>query len=361
MSKESITLYFKEGPSDKVYQASIEESGGGFVVNFAFGRRGSTMQTGTKTAAPVPFEKAKAIYDKLVGEKMAKGYTPGADGTPYQNTSKEERVTGMIPQLPNPIEEAEAERLLDDPDYWAQEKKDGKHVMVRKDAKGVTGSNRKGLAIDLPESVAKTLESVDGDFEVDGEAVGIVYYLFDCLKDKAGDVREQPYSRRYGCLSKLLAIATRGPIGPYLIILPVAKTSVEKRALYAKLKKEGKEGVVFKRHDAPYKPGRPASGGSMLKFKFYATASVIVAKVNAGKRSVAIEVLDGGKRVGIGNVTIPPNKEIPKAGAIIETRYLYAYPSGSLYQPTYLGERDDIDTNACLESQLKYKAEEDLG
>ena len=83
MTRESVTLYFRSGSSDKTYQAAIEEKNGGFVVNFAYGRRGATLQTGAKTAAPVPFEKAKKIYDKLIAEKTGKGYTPGPDGTPY--------------------------------------------------------------------------------------------------------------------------------------------------------------------------------------------------------------------------------------------------------------------------------------
>src|ERR1043165_4146528 len=96
---ERITLYYREGSSDKVYQASIEPKGELFVVNFAFGRRGSTLSTGTKTSSPVDYETAKAIYDKLVREKTAKGYTPGEDGTPYQHTDNEQRSTGILPQL----------------------------------------------------------------------------------------------------------------------------------------------------------------------------------------------------------------------------------------------------------------------
>ena len=76
MPKESVTLYYQDAAanSDKFYEASIEEQDGGFVVNFRFGRRGTSGQSGTKTPNPVPLEKAKAVYDKLVGEKMAKGY-----------------------------------------------------------------------------------------------------------------------------------------------------------------------------------------------------------------------------------------------------------------------------------------------
>ena len=40
---KSITLYFCDGRSDKVYQANLQPKGAGFVVNFAFGRRGSTL------------------------------------------------------------------------------------------------------------------------------------------------------------------------------------------------------------------------------------------------------------------------------------------------------------------------------
>src|ERR1035438_10623570 len=129
---EHITLYYREGSSDKVYQASIEPQGELFLVNFAYGRRGSTMSTGTKTQMPVDYDSAKSIYDKLVREKMAKGYTEGPDGTPYQNTPKEDRVTNLLPQLLNPIDEREVKRLLKDPSFAMQEKYDGRRVLDRK-------------------------------------------------------------------------------------------------------------------------------------------------------------------------------------------------------------------------------------
>lgn len=105
MSEESITLYFKQGGSDKVYRADIAENPGGYIVNFAFGRRGSTLQTGSKTHAPVSFKEAKIIYDKLVREKMTKGYTPGANGLPYSGTEKAHSHAGILPQLFNPVDE----------------------------------------------------------------------------------------------------------------------------------------------------------------------------------------------------------------------------------------------------------------
>src|SRR4051795_1161651 len=80
---DAVTLYYRQGASDKVYRAAVEPSGPGYVVTFAFGRRGSTLQTGTKTPQPVGYDEARVIFDRFVREKTAKGYTPGADGTPY--------------------------------------------------------------------------------------------------------------------------------------------------------------------------------------------------------------------------------------------------------------------------------------
>jgi predicted DNA-binding WGR domain protein len=113
---ERITLYYREAKSNKVYQAAIEPQGDSFADIFAYGRRVSTLKTGTKTPAPVDYATAKKIYDQLVKEKMAKSYTSGKDGTPYQGTTREFRATGILPQLLNPIDEAEAQLLIADPD-----------------------------------------------------------------------------------------------------------------------------------------------------------------------------------------------------------------------------------------------------
>ena len=45
---------------------------------------------------------------------------------------------------------------------------------------------------------------------------------------------------------------------------------------------------------------------------------------------------------------------------MIELQFLYAHrESDVLYQPVYLGRRDDVDAAECTVSQLKYKAEDD--
>jgi len=354
---QRITLYYRQGSSDKQYQASIEPSAEGFIVNIAYGRRGSTMTTATKTPAPVNYDTAKNIYDKLVREKMAKGYTEGPEGTPYQNTAKQDRVTGLLPQLLNPINEQEVKRLLKDPAWCLQEKFDGRRVLVRKAGAEIHGINRKGLLIGLPSPIVVGAHKITGDFILDGECVGDVLYAFDLLEWDGEDYRTKPYLRRIVKLSNLL----NEPNITHIEFAEITTDPANKERLFRHLQAERKEGVVFKRLDAPYTPGRPNSGGNQLKHKFYATCSAVVAKIN-DKRSVELRLLNGQGWIPVGNVTIPPNFKVPVVGQVVEIRFLYAFrESNALYQPVYLGPRQDIEQHECVLSQLKYKSsEEDL-
>jgi hypothetical protein len=90
------------------------------------------------------------------------------------------------------------------------------------------------------------------------------------------------------------------------------------------LKEQGKEGIVFKRVDALYTPGRPNSGGDQLKRKFYASISALVGSINS-KRSIELRLFGDAGPVTAGNVTIPANHTIPKIGQVVEVRYLYAF------------------------------------
>jgi bifunctional non-homologous end joining protein LigD len=160
-------------------------------------------------------------------------------------------------------------------------------------------------------------------------------------------------------LRKLLDESDDG-VSSAIVVVHTAKNAEQKKNLLAKLRAERKEGIVFKRHDAESKPGRPAEGGDQVKFKFWATTSCVVADKATGKaRSVWLRLLDTNKQtwVEIGKCTIPVNFDVPKPGTIVEIRYLYCYKGGSLYQPIYQGPRDDIDEDACVMTQLKYKAE----
>lgn len=352
---QNVTLYYREGGSDKVYQVGIEPAGDRFVVNFAYGRRGSTLNVGTKTNVPVEYSQAKAIFDQLVREKTAKGYTPGTAGTPYQDTQQEDRFTGILPQLLNPIDKAEAFALLRDPAWGMQQKHDGRRLLIQKEGEAITGINRKGLIVPLPETLAQSVRQIPASFLMDGESIGENLYAFDLLTLNTEDLRPLTYLQRWHSLGHLLRCSGR----THLHWVDLALTECCKKQTLNRLEAARAEGVVFKHLDARYTPGRPASGGDQLKYKFTSTLSAVVWSINA-RRSVEIRLSNNGSWQEAGNITIPPNHPVPPIGAVIDAQYLYAFPgSGILYQAVYLGIRNDIASTECTVTQLKYKPEED--
>ena len=350
---ESITLYFREGSSDKVYQASIRPQGEGFMVHFAYGRRGSTLSTGTKTSTPVSHNEAKRIYDKLIQEKTSKGYLPGDEAGQIQHPTSAKKHTGIQCQLLNPLDDNLLNDVLLNPDYWMQEKFDGRRLILKKEGDQVTGINRLGFPTAIPEAIINSAQRYKYDFILDGEAVGDQFHAFDLLTIGQEDMRPLRYAVRYFRLRDMLLSFFH----PHIHYVH-AHFNPMKAGVFSEFKRAGKEGVVFKHHDSSYTPGRPNAGGPHLKYKFVETASFIVAKVN-DKRSVSLILFDGEKVRPAGNVTIPPNHDIPSPGSVVECRYLYAFKeSGSIYQPVYLGLREDIRSDECTTTQLKYKKAE---
>jgi bifunctional non-homologous end joining protein LigD len=356
----AVELGFKEGGSDKIYRACIEKSGSGFVVNTANGRRGSTLVPGTKTQVPVSYAEAEKIYAKVVNEKTRKGYKPTGTALPDGvgvSAVVERDDTGMRSQLLNPIAEDAVPKYLNDEAWCAQEKFDGKRILVRKTDKTLIASNRNGLACAIPDSVKKQLLTHPANFVLDGELIGELYIVYDLLEFDGEIMANTPYKERMTGLYDQFNAWRWNRLPGHFQLADTAYTPAEKKDLLRNLKLEGKEGIVFKRADAKWYAGRPASGGSAIKCKFWSSCSCIVVAVNK-QRSVAVELLADVK---LGNVTIPPNYEIPKIGQVVEVKYLYVKGlGGSLYQPIYLGVRDDVPMEDCTVQmqRLKYQAEE---
>ncbi len=375
----SITLYYQGGKSDKFYTISVVARGGEYSVPFTYGRRNTSGMNGNKGTFTL-LGSADGVYDKVVREKEAKGYkegpgwqqpigtgspTPSAPMSPPTPAPVKRRAPKVGP--PTPAEEAvycqvltdlmeakDAVDLVADDAFVAQQKHDGKRRLLKYADGKITGFNRKGKPTGYVQTLDAELTNIANhsgvhQFLIDSEEVGDELFVFDLLEHGGADIRWKPYAQRLSDLKDLLGSCDDLK---HIHLVYTAVTMKQKRELMRMLMEGNHEGIVFKRFDAPYTAGE---GSDQFKYKFYATASCRVAKINI-KRSVALEVYDLGSQIAVGNCTIPPNKDIPQIGDIVEVRYLYYYGGGSLYQPVFLGLRDDRAFEDCLLSKLKLKA-----
>lgn len=92
VGEESITLYCKQGTSDKVYKLHLIGAGmGRYHVKFEFGRRGSELKSGLKSSKALSYKDAKILFDKVVREKMSHGYV--------EDEPQEDQVAASQPVL----------------------------------------------------------------------------------------------------------------------------------------------------------------------------------------------------------------------------------------------------------------------
>ncbi|UNC16226.1 hypothetical protein FE249_18400 (plasmid) [Acidiphilium multivorum] len=353
----SISLRNQEAGSDKVYNITLRPDGDLWRVDYQNGRYGSSLVSGTKTASPVAYAEAAEIATSLLVSKLKGKYRPmampGAESAPVY---VEPNDTGVRPHLLSAIGKDDLGVYLSDPTFMAQEKKDGHRRFIRHNPEtGTTGINRRGLAVGLPRIMVDVFAEFPIAFLIDGEMVGETFWAFDLLEHGGDDLRPMGAANRYRRLESLYEVMFRNPafreIGFNLI--DTAWGERNKTELLQRVTAEGGEGVVFKEHSAPYVDGR---NGDQLKFKLWNDLSAIAGDAKSGKRSVEMKLVDDatGTLMPVGYVTIPANHEIPAPGTVVNIRYLYAYPDGSLFQPQYEGERSDITAAECLASQRAF-------
>jgi bifunctional non-homologous end joining protein LigD len=298
---------------------------------------------------------AYSQYQALKSKKEAKGYTEGPAGIPYQGTTfKNQDVhSGITPMLLEAIDASKAKELLTDTNWVMQQKYDGIRLLVHADAAEIQGINRRGMFVGLPQTIVDQVKKLGlGLHVLDGELVDGNYYMFDALTLVGQDLRAKFYTERYQALATRLEQAGAADLCPNLILSPLADTYEDKAAMLQAMVAKNAEGVVFKDKTATYQEGVRSS--NYLKYKFWASATVRVIQINQ-QRSIQVEVLDGKRWIDVGNCAVPLNYPMPKAGDLVEVKYLYAYRKGSLYQPQYKGLRPDCTIADATINQLKYK------
>lgn len=252
--------------------------------------------------------------------------------------------TGLRSQLPNMCSLDTVEKLLSNDDWCLQQKMDGRHVIIKIGKNIILAANKQGLRTEIqPEILAELMLFDDTIF--DGEIIGDHYYVFDV-------VLKATYSKRLEILTNQFKNKTLKNVS----LVKTFLSTEEKKEAFKRLKESGEEGVVLKNLTSIWAEGRPEIGGNILKYKFVSTLSAIVDNFATGRRSFAYYVFDNeGNKVNLGCCNIG-SKTIPKAGSVVEIRYLYVVKEGgSLVQPFFIRVRDDVDPKDCLTSQIKYK------
>lgn len=345
------TVYCDRGTSDKQYTVLVELMQGGdlYQVRALNGKRGGEQTSRMKSKAPLPLAAALVMAEKIIAEKKnaTNGYTDGAD----VEAALESNNTGAVfmpPMLLDEIDMPAAVVLLESDEWVCQIKKDGIRFELHVSGDTVTGFSRTGNLRAVPFTVVHDAvnDAPWRDYVLDGELVGDNFYAFDVLSIDGRDLRGESYDYRRALLEEGAWEIGEG-VG--IVIVETAETFSQKFAMVEKAKTDRAEGFVLKRRSASYTAGKKT--GDAYKFKFWASASVIVeTEWPGGMRSIRMKMTCGSI---VGQCTIPPNHEVPKVGQIVEVRYLYFV--GAMVQAIYAGVREDIPADDCTMSQLKMK------
>lgn len=355
--QRSAHLFFTEGSSDKVYHVHLRQDGQGWGVFFENGRRGGSLREGEKLRGAT-LEAAMKVFDKTVAEKVRKGYTEQESGLAFSAAAMAGQDTGFRPQLLNEIDHENAATLGDD--WLVQEKHDGeRRILIQDDGGEIRFANRRGLETGVAtvvESAFRRLgEVVGGRLVLDAEDMGDHVVIFDVPEHFM--IRGGSFRERAAILEHVWKIILDCGLASALKVdVPTPASKFFSTAL-DDLQEAGAEGYVLRHQNSLYEAGRPASGGSALKVKFWAEATCRVTEGREGRRSIGLELQNGidGPWMPVGNVTVPANQEIPAPGSLVEVRYLYAREGGALFQPTLKGLRRDLTEDAAQMSQLKLK------
>jgi bifunctional non-homologous end joining protein LigD len=358
---EQASLYKTSGSSNKEYHVFIEARDAGHVINTLHGPRGKATVAGTKTASPVHPDKAREIFEKLVKDKLAGGYTRDESGRAQVGAytafgAGQAQHSGWEPALLEPLSREGVEELIEDPHWLMSEKMDGERRAIHIQQSQVLGINRRGLYVPIPQAWSESLARLAPGTMLDGEHVGDRFHVFDVLQVGEHDLRAWGYGHRLQALQQAFAShmgLNSGGLAraesPIRMLLATGSAPL-KRELLRDVEQRGGEGIVLRHSQSTYQVGRSSQA---LKFKFLETSSCIVSRINDGRRSIGLALLDAhGALCDVGNVKVPANFAVPAADSVVEVRYMHLNEGGAFYQPVYAGPRADLVHEDCTLTQV---------
>lgn len=259
----------------------------------------------------------------------------------------------MIPMLCEPIDEAEAERLLVSTTWFAERKYDGERLMIEVTDGAIVGYNRSGKVTTVPKQVNEAFTRMTrGHWVFDGELVKNTYCVFDLVVAEENITPYTPYERRRDVLEAFWPLWDPGQA---VILADCVRTVDEKRGFVEKLKADSCEGYVLKRADSAYRSGHRKAGWK--KVKFWKDVDVVISEVGReGKENAVMVLLDPDRGiVEVGTVSTLGKGEI-KPGDVVAVKYLYVVSRDRphLVQPSIIrGRRADKDMSECTLDQLE--------
>lgn len=256
-----------------------------------------------------------------------------------------------VPELLTSIETADVGKYVLDSRFAMQPKRDGKRLLINVcNTKLIWAAifNKRGELCNAPGWLLKSLPehvTIDGELE---KGRFVIYDLLDCL---GHDLRSLPYSQRLAALVQAVkSNAITLPDCCQLIDTWFTPEDKERQLIAGFTARW--EGVVFKKLDAPYSPGR---AGQHLKLKFFKSCTVRIRTVEP--TSARVEMLDKGW-VEVSGVSLIGRPRV-KVGDFLEVKYLYATTERNgdprLVQPVMLNLRDDVGDADCTINQLVFK------
>lgn len=109
---KKTTLHYQDDRSDKIYEVELCKLGEDrYIVNFRYGRRSGKLKEGTKTDAGVILPKAQQIFDKLVLEKVKKGYRDISEIPPRETSPPPQETSTQTTAKADPRKQAIMQHL----------------------------------------------------------------------------------------------------------------------------------------------------------------------------------------------------------------------------------------------------------
>jgi ATP-dependent DNA ligase len=239
-------------------------------------------------------------------------------------------------------------RWLDDDRYVAEEKFDGHRVTVLVHGGRIDPRNRHGSpykARPLTQPVAAALGELPGLSWLDGELCDDRYLVFDLRVHDGQDLHAAPWRDRRAALDALGASHgwDAGPVA----LSRVAHTAHDRITVAKRVLDSGGEGVVLKRADAPYTPGRTTT---WRKAKYTQLLHAVAGTTSTTGQTTLLLYDEAGAMTRVG--TAACYERPPRPGAPIDVRYRPT-TTGGLQEAVVIDTDSDADPSTCRLTQLR--------